>query len=64
MFSFKKNNKINGTAIGLLAFLLLGGNAFAAVPNWSVNSGSYQYSMSFISALNIQGTDQIWWVPL
>jgi gliding motility-associated-like protein len=59
MFSFKKNNKINGTAIGLLAFLLLGGNAFAAVPNWSVNSGSYQYSMSFISALNIQGTESV-----
>jgi gliding motility-associated-like protein len=59
MFSFKKNNTINGKIWGLLALLLLGGSAFSAVPNWSVNSGSYQYSMTFIAALNIQGTESV-----
>ena len=59
MFSSKKNTITNTRIRNVLALLLIGSSTFAGVPNWSVNSGSYQYSMSFISAINIQGAESV-----
>lgn len=39
-----------------LTLLLIGLKAKAQDPNWSVNSANYQYSMTFTTFLNINGT--------
>lgn len=39
-----------------IVLFFIGTNAFGQVPNWSVNENNFQYTMSFVSFLNVDGT--------
>ncbi|MBW1298596.1 cadherin-like beta sandwich domain-containing protein [Aquimarina litoralis] len=43
--------------IYLLWFLLVGWYSFAQSPNWQVNENNFQYTMSFVAFLNLDGQD-------
>jgi len=40
-----------------LVLFFIGINAFGQTPSWSVNENNFQYTMSFVAFVNINGTD-------
>jgi gliding motility-associated-like protein len=55
MMHTNRNSKFSLYVLFLFLFGISENKAAAAVPTWSVNTSNYQYSMTFISVLNIQG---------
>lgn len=40
-----------------LALLILGVNVFGQAPNWTVNENNFQYTMSFVAFVNVDGVE-------